>query len=81
MKLAFVNLSDPKQTVVGDSSVELVCQLYGVHIDRVNRRAVILGVADTVTFSNEYSEEELPRAIAARVIELYTRRGWKLYKS
>lgn len=78
--MAFVNLSDPSMTVVGTTALEIIVQLSGVRLDLEKRRAVLDGEPDTVSFSDEYSDTELPGVIAARVIEVYSRRGWKLYK-
>lgn len=71
--LALVNIQDPTRTVIGGSVLDLVSQLPGVSIDLVKRRAIFNNEPDSVSFSDEYAREELPQAIAERVLQVYVR--------
>lgn len=67
--------------ISGNSNLELVSKIPGVVLDAGLRRAVISGIPDTVSFSDEYSAEELPAAMAKRVLQKYINDyGWKLYR-
>jgi hypothetical protein len=80
MRLLFINLRDQK-FVTGSNFRDLYYQLSGIKYDTVNRRLTFFNKPDTVSFSNEFTPEELQIELARRTIDILTRDyGWKLYK-
>lgn len=81
MRLALINVQFPASVILGDNPLDLVTQIPEIVIDVVNRKAIINGKPDTVSFSSQYTDEELPHAIAKRILQLYLRmQGWALYR-
>lgn len=64
--------------LVGDNLEEM---FGGLKYSLSERRRVVLdGVEDGMSFSDEYTDAELPPQIRRRVLEILKSRGWILYE-
>lgn len=65
----------------GDRTIDLVFGSGLATLDHAARRAVIKGAPDTVSFSAEYSDEELLREAARRALDVLRRHhGYILFQ-
>lgn len=78
MRLALINSSGDK-TYLGSTKHELVNEIPGWTYDQDKRCLVMDGVPDTVSFSSEFTHEELRRELVERLLRMMKNRGWELY--
>lgn len=64
---------------IGDDRVSLMHNTGRVVFDMVGRCVVIDGKPDTVTYSTDFTDDEMIREMAARAMVLLGRRGWLLF--
>lgn len=79
--MSYLLLSPSGVPITGDRLVDVT--VYGnraVRLDYSNRRLVVCGTADTVSFGPDYSPDELPGQAAQRALTLLRRRGYQLFK-
>lgn len=78
MRLALLNSSNDK-VYLGATKHELVNEIPGWVYDKDKRCLVMDGVPDTVSFSAEFTHEELRRELVERLLRMMKNRGWELY--
>ena len=76
-----VLLAPDDRCIPGNSVVDVVLATGVVQFDLCNRRAVIYGVPDTVSFSEEYTPGELIRGLAGQALKRLKQRGFQLFKN
>lgn len=66
----------------GETTVDLLRASGLISIDLDARRAVILGKPDTVTFSTEYTQDDMVREACRRALQvLCSNHGFTLFRS
>jgi hypothetical protein len=64
--------------LVGDNLEEMFA---GLNYSLSERRRVVLnGVEDGMSFSEEYTDEELPAQVRGRVLGILKSQGWVMYE-
>lgn len=77
MKYALIHVRDNKLHV-GNDLTELLSGFSYHMSDR--RRVVLNGEEDGMSFSDEFTPEELSREVRKRALDILLARGWTLYK-
>lgn len=72
MKLLLINERSGKVSR-GETRAELLLNTGIVQFDMDGRRALIKGVPDTVSFSRDFTDEEMLKEMGKRVLEVLTR--------
>lgn len=78
MRLALINSSADK-IYLGSSHSELVNEIPSWTFNEDKRCLVLDGVTDTVSFSKDFTHEELRRELIQRLLKMMKNRGWELY--
>lgn len=78
MRLALIN-SNADKIYLGSTQAELVNEIPGWTFNQDKRCLVMDCVDDTVSFSKEFTHEELQRELVQRLLKMMKNRGWELY--
>lgn len=66
---------------VGGSVADVVLTTGAITFDLSARRVVIYGEPDTVSFSSDYTRDELLRELAGRALTVLKRYGFQLFRN